>query len=72
MYLAYGADLRHEFGKQLLGEALVDVADVYGRIFVLFPSLRVSKSASEDPRSATMGKSRFATYQCFDMMKRVP
>lgn len=56
VYLAYGADLRHEFGKQLLGEALVDVADVYGCIFVLFPNLRVSKGAIGASRPATVGR----------------
>lgn len=38
VHLADGADLGHQLREQVLGEALIDVADVHGGVLVLLPA----------------------------------
>jgi len=37
VHLSYWTNLGHQFGEQVLGEALINVANVNGGIFVLLP-----------------------------------
>lgn len=78
MDLADGADLGHELREELLGKALVYVADVDGGIFVLLPKKEeFSHVESPDDRHGgnvcllylwEMLCVRGKTYQCFDIL----